>query len=64
MVTGSGLQKICHLDKTAEEIIQSCKELLNTEIYPKSIQERRKVLFPTYSNQHQGKLLYQMIYEK
>lgn len=62
MVTGSGLQKICHIANTAEEIIQSCKELLNTEIYPKSIQERRKVLFPTYSNQHQGKLLYQMIF--
>ncbi|MCD7850935.1 MAG: hypothetical protein LUH63_15095 [Parabacteroides sp.] len=64
MVAGSGLEQLCHIADTPDEMIRTCRKLMNAEISPEVIGFRRSILSPTYSNQYQGKQLYKMIYEK
>lgn len=64
MVAGSGLEQLCHIADTPDEMIRTCRKLMNAEISPEVIELRRSILSPTYSNQYQGEQLYKMIYEK
>ena len=63
MITGSGLEQLCHIADTPDEMIHICRELMHTDMVPELIEQRRNFLYPTYSNQYQGKLLYNYIYE-
>lgn len=61
MVEGSGLEQLCHIADTADELIATCNKLMETSIHPNFIEQRQALLFPDYSNQHQGERLYNMI---
>ena len=61
MVNGSGLGELCHTANTAEEMVQACQQLIHTEFEEKQISQRRQILFPTFSNSYQGRLLCEII---
>ena len=64
MVTGSGLDPLCHIANTPEEMIKTCNSLMKQPMTQELIEKRKEFLFPTYSNHQQGERLYKMIYEK
>ena len=64
MVAGSGLDQLCHIADTPDEMIRICRELMQADMDPELIGKRRNSLYPTYSNQHQGERLNNIIYGK
>lgn len=62
MLTGSGLDAVCHKAETAEDLISNCNKLMQTPFTPECVEERKAMLFPMYDNQAQAKRLYTMIY--
>ncbi len=64
MVTGSGLDPLCHIANTPEEMIATCNRLMKQPMTTELIEQRKEFLFPAYSNEQQGKRLYNMIYGK
>ena len=64
MVTGSGLEKLCHIANTPDEMVHICHKLMQTDINPGTIEQRRDYLYPVYSNQYQSKHLNNLIYGK
>lgn len=64
MVTGSGLDPLCYIANTPEDMIETCNRLMKQPMTEELIGKRKEFLFPTYSNQQQGERLYKMIYEK
>ena len=63
VLAGSGLDALCHIADTPQEMIQACETLMKQPIDQVSIDQRRNLLYPTFSNKEEGKRLYQMIYE-
>lgn len=63
MLAGSGLDTLCQIANTPEEMVQTCNTWMNRPFDAASIAERERLLFPHYSNLYQGKRLYKMIYE-
>lgn len=61
MLAGSGLDSLCHIAKTPGEIIRTCNQLMNTPFDQNAISERRKLLFPTFSNRFQARKLWELI---
>lgn len=61
MVEGSGLEQLCHIANTADELVEACNKLMDIPIHTDFIEQRQAFLFPDYSNQHQGERLYNMI---
>lgn len=64
MVTGSGLEALCNIANTPEEMIETCKRLMKQPMTPELIEKRKELLFPTYSNRQQGERLYKLIYNQ
>ena len=62
MVTGSGLEALCHIADTPEELIATCHTFMKQPMTKELIAQRKDWLFPTFSNQQQGERLYKMIY--
>ncbi|MDR1980020.1 MAG: glycosyltransferase [Tannerellaceae bacterium] len=63
MLAGSGLDPLCHVADTPDEMIDTCNRLISLPLSPECIRERGDFLIPAYSNRHQAKRLYDMIYE-
>ena len=63
MIEGSGLAQLCNIADTPDEMIRVCQKLLQTELTPELIEQRRNLLYPTYSNQYQSEQLLHLIYE-
>lgn len=64
MVAGSGLESLCHVADTPEEMIHTCEDLMNRPVTPEMIGERASILFPTFFNKEQGRRIYELIYGK
>ena len=64
MLAGSGLDSLCHIADTPEDMIRECTKLINVPIDEKSITKRKELLEPSFSNKYQGARLYKMIYEE
>ncbi len=62
MLTGSGLDALCHIADTPEQMIATCKSLMAQPLTEEMIEDRKKVLIPAYSNPYQAKRLYAMLY--
>lgn len=62
MLTGSGLDPLCHIADTPEEMIPACNRLLAEPFTQEEVDERMRYLIPAYSNNHQGERLTQLIY--
>lgn len=54
MLTGSGLDEVCHVANTSEELILFCEKLMKTAFLQENIEARRSVLLPQYSNRVQA----------
>ena len=64
MLAGSGLEPLCHVADSPDEMIRCCEKLITLPFRSEELHERERLLFPTYSNSEQGKRLYRMIYEE
>lgn len=64
MLAGSGLDSLCDIADTPEEMIQACEKLMIAPIDKESIDRRKQLLFPAFSNKEQSKRLYKMIYDE
>lgn len=62
MLTGSGLDPLCHIADTPEEMIQTCNRLMGQHIDMKMIDQRASLLFPTYSNKDQAQKLIKLVF--
>lgn len=62
MVEGSGLEPLCRIADTPAEMVRACRELMQEEVSPVLLRQRRDSLYPVYSNQYQGELLTNLIY--
>ncbi|MDR0430926.1 MAG: glycosyltransferase family 1 protein [Tannerellaceae bacterium] len=64
MLTGSGLDPLCRIADTPEEIIAACDQLMLEAFTREEIEKRRQFLLPAYSNKYQAERLYRMVYEE
>lgn len=64
MTTGSGLEPLCHTAETAGEMVKACRTLMNTPFEAEQIEQRKRLLFPQYSNKEQSARLCLMIYNE
>jgi glycosyltransferase involved in cell wall biosynthesis len=62
MLRGSGLDSLCFTADTPGEMIRLCRELMQQPFTSDCIQKRRALLFPTFSDEYQGRRLCGMIY--
>ena len=62
MLTGSGLDPLCHIADTPGEMIAACTRLLAEPFTPEETGRRIRYLIPAYSNKHQAERLARMIY--
>ncbi len=62
MLAGSGLDSLCRIANTPEEMISECNRLMEIPVDEKTITQREKLLFPAFSNKEQAKKLIKMIY--
>lgn len=64
MLAGSGLDSLCRIADTPDEMIRACEELMDRPIDQEAILKRKEILFPQFSNEEQARQLYRMIYEE
>ena len=64
MLAGSGLESLCQIADTPEEMIDLCNHLMKRPISREDIEKRRLLLFPEFSNIDQGKRLFHLIYDE
>ena len=64
MLAGSGLDPLCHIADTPDEMIRACEQLMALPIDKEAIDKRKQLLFPAFSNEDQGIRLYKMIYDE
>lgn len=64
MLAGSGLDSLCHIANTPQDMIQACNKLMLQTFDQESIHKRENLLYPSFSNREQGKRLYKMIYDE
>lgn len=62
MLAGSGLDSLCRIANTPEEMVSECNCLMEIPVDEKTIAQREKLLFPAFSNKEQAKKLIKMIY--
>lgn len=62
MLAGSGLDALCRIADTPDEMIQTCRSLMEQPFTAELIEERKQRLFPTYSNAYQAGRLCRMIF--
>lgn len=62
MLAGSGLDSLCCIANTPEEMISECNRLMEIPVDENTIAQREKLLFPAFSNKEQAKKLIKMIY--
>lgn len=62
MLAGSGLDSLCHIVNTADEMVQVCNKLMEEPVDENIVQQRKAILFPEYSNAYQAERLRKMIY--
>lgn len=62
MLAGSGLDSLCRIANTPEEMVSECNRMMEIPVDEKTIAQREKLLFPAFSNKEQAKKLIKMIY--
>lgn len=61
MLAGSGLDPLCHIANTPEEMIATCDKLIHEPFTPAMAEQREEYLIPTYTNEYQAKRLYEWL---
>lgn len=57
MVTNTGLEKLCNIADTADDMINAIKQLMKTEFTAEVIEERKKLLSQLFDNNQNAKML-------
>lgn len=63
MLAGSGLDSLCIIANTPEEMMNACNQWMSVPMTDDLIEFRERHLFPTFSNPFQAKRLVDMIYK-
>ena len=61
MLAGSGLDSLCHIADTPNDMIQACNELMAKPFDVDTVAQRKQLLFPTFSNRDQAMKLWDLI---
>jgi len=61
MLAGSGLDNLCHIADTPEKMMEICRTLMDNPFSSDVLEERRRLLFPVFSNEYQAERLIEMI---
>lgn len=61
MLAGSGLEALCRIAATPEEMIAACRSLMHTPFSAASLEARRALLVPAFSDDHLAQKLLRMI---
>jgi hypothetical protein len=61
MLAGSGLDDLCRIADTPEKMLTICGELMEKQFSSDVLEERRKLLFPVFSNDYQANRLIEMV---
>jgi hypothetical protein len=61
MLAGTGLDELCHIARTPEEMIEICRKLIAIPFSADIPEKRRKKLFPLFSDNCQARRLIDMI---
>ena len=61
MLTGSGLEALCHIADTPKKMIALCHEWMKIPFSTDNLEKRRELLFPVFSNEYQAKRVVEMI---
>lgn len=64
MLDGSGLEPLCHIAHTPEEMVSLCNGLMQQPFTHQEVERRERLLFPTYSNRQQARFLKELIADK
>ncbi|MDR2139290.1 MAG: glycosyltransferase family 1 protein [Tannerella sp.] len=64
MLTGSGLEPVCHVADTPEQMIHLCRELMNRPFSPDELHAREACLLPVFSDAYQAGKLVEMIFRQ
>ncbi|MDR3260758.1 MAG: glycosyltransferase family 1 protein [Tannerella sp.] len=62
MLTGSGLDDLCFVGDTPEQMIRLCRELMAKSFSADYLRSRKERLFPSFSDEYQAQRLIRMIY--
>lgn len=62
MLAGSGLDDLCHIADTPEDMVAACRQLMAQPFTPELLAKRKDYLFPTYSNAYQCERLSRLIF--
>lgn len=63
MLAGSGLESLCSIADTPEELIEKTHILMRTPIDEEMINKRKSLLFPHFSNREQAKKIINKLYK-
>lgn len=61
MLKGSGLDSLCHIANTPQDMLGTCRRLMEEPFSPQEIQKRQNTLFPQFSNLCQAKHIIDLI---
>ncbi|MDR2120769.1 MAG: glycosyltransferase [Tannerella sp.] len=62
MLAGSGLDSLCFIADTPDEMIRLCRELMQKPFTPDCIRKRQALLFPAFSDEYNAGQIVRMIY--
>ena len=62
MLNGSNLEDLCHIANTSKEFISICDKLMQQPFDKEEIENRKKKLFPLFSNQFQAERICRRIF--
>jgi hypothetical protein len=62
MLTGSGLDAICRVADTPEQMVRLCRELMDKPFTADALNARKACLLPAFSDEYQAKRLMEMIF--
>jgi hypothetical protein len=61
MLAGSGLDELCHIADTSQEILHVCRQLMQQPFSTEEIEQRRQRLIPFYTSSFQARELIRLI---
>ena len=61
MLAGSGLDSLCHIGATPDELVETCRRLMDVPFRDAELDARRRLLLPAFSNEAQARRLLEMI---
>lgn len=62
MLNGTGLDALCHIADTPQEMLALCRKYMEIPFGQEEIEKRKRILFPAYANAEQAKRLIDMVW--